>query len=179
MNSDVKNWIQKSGEQSLRRIGINDGDKILDFGCGYGYYSIPLAKISTKGIVYALDMNAKKITEFKKSLQNYNLNNIKIIQTSGELKLPFADESLDFVLLFDVLHNHYFTAAARIKVLLEINRITKKDGLISVFPKHMIEKELKKDMKKTNFSFRRKIKAKVLHFYSLEDNTILNFQKMN
>ena len=54
MNADIKKWLEKDGEQFLRKIGLKEGQTVLDFGCGEGHYAIPAAKIvSNKGKVYA------------------------------------------------------------------------------------------------------------------------------
>jgi len=48
--------IESRAIELLERIGISKGQTVLDFGCGYGIYTIPVAKIVGKqGRVYALD----------------------------------------------------------------------------------------------------------------------------
>ena len=45
----------------LRRIGIKKGQTVLDFGCGYGAYTIPVAEIvGEQGRVYALDKDKER-----------------------------------------------------------------------------------------------------------------------
>jgi len=46
----------------LQKVGIRKGQTVLDFGCGYGMYTIPVAKIAGKqGRVYALDKNKETL----------------------------------------------------------------------------------------------------------------------
>jgi ubiquinone/menaquinone biosynthesis C-methylase UbiE len=42
----------------LLEIGINEGQSVLDFGCGSGTYSLPAAKlVGKKGRIYSVDVN--------------------------------------------------------------------------------------------------------------------------
>jgi len=123
--------------EALEKAGIKRGKTILDFGCGSGTYTIPAAKIVGKeGIVYALDKDKKALDELLQKAESAGLENIKRIDTSGELKIPLADESVDIVLLYDVFHSYYFSQMAdRRKLLEEVYRVSKRDALSSVWPK--------------------------------------------
>ncbi|MBE9483077.1 MAG: hypothetical protein IMY88_05280, partial [Chloroflexi bacterium] len=56
MKSAIENWIEEAGEKFLKDIGIKRGQKVLDFGCGSGNYTIPAARIvGEQALVYALD----------------------------------------------------------------------------------------------------------------------------
>jgi precorrin-6B methylase 2 len=87
----------------LRKVGIRQGQLVLDFGCGSGTYTIPAAKIvGEQGRVYALDKDGKTLDELMQKAKSAGLKNIERIDTSGELKFGLADESIDSILLFDV-----------------------------------------------------------------------------
>jgi precorrin-6B methylase 2 len=44
----------------LQQVGIRTGQAVLDFGCGYGTYTIPVAEIvDRQGKVYALDKDVE------------------------------------------------------------------------------------------------------------------------
>ena len=45
MRDDLKKWMEGEGERVLKQVGIKTGQIILDFGCGSGNYSLPIAKI--------------------------------------------------------------------------------------------------------------------------------------
>ena len=36
MDLDIKKWIEKDGVEFLKNIGIDEGNVVLDFGCGSG-----------------------------------------------------------------------------------------------------------------------------------------------
>ena len=39
----LKNWEDRDGVAFLKNVGVKTADKVLDFGCRVGHYSIPAA----------------------------------------------------------------------------------------------------------------------------------------
>jgi len=163
----------------LKKAGIKRGKTVLDFGCGSGTYTIPAAKIvGEEGKVYALDKDEKALAQLMQKAESAGLENIKRIDTSGELKIPLTDESVDIVLLYDVFHSYYFSQVAdRRKFLEEIYRVSKRDAFISVWPKHM-ESEAKEEIESANFYFEREYPGTLIHDdIDIEKGKVLNFRK--
>jgi ubiquinone/menaquinone biosynthesis C-methylase UbiE len=105
LTNDIKSWLSKAGIVFLDEVGIKEGDVLLDFGCGVGHYTIPSAKlVGEHGKVYALDENGEPLDELMEMAKSESLDNIKPMKSSGELKISLPDESVDVVLLYDVLH---------------------------------------------------------------------------
>jgi len=163
----------------LGKIGVSRGQTILDFGCGSGTYTVPAAKISGKrGKVYALDKDRQALDELMRRAKSAGLKNIGRMQTSGELEIDLADESVDKVLLFDVFHSYYFLRADdRGRLLAEIYRITKPSASLSVWPKHM-ESEAEEEIKNAGFHLAEEISGMLVHENNnLERGKVLNFEK--
>ena len=178
--ADVKRWLEEISEGTLRRVGIKEGQLLLDFGCGMGYYTIPSARIvGREGRVYAIDKDKDCLDRIKKIAREEGLNNIDFINTAAEVRLPLRDESIDVVLLYDVLHFYYFTRDKRSKLLKEIYRVSKKNALISVYPKHMKLDEIKMDMEKADFLLKEELILTVIHDNSLIKDHLLNFKKVS
>ncbi|OGJ45033.1 MAG: methyltransferase type 11 [Candidatus Kerfeldbacteria bacterium RIFOXYA2_FULL_38_24] len=112
----------------LATLGVNNktGD-VAEFGCGYGTFTIPAAKL-IKGVIYALDIEPEMIRITNEEAKKQNLDNINAIlrdfvsQGSG---LP--DESVDYVMLFNILHLENPDI-----LLAEAKRILKKDGKLGI-----------------------------------------------
>ena len=77
---------------------------VADFGCGYGTFTIPAAKI-IRGKIYAFDIEPEMIEITKKKARELNLDNVEavlrdfILEGSG-----LKGSSVDFVMLFNILH---------------------------------------------------------------------------
>jgi len=138
----------------LQKVGIRKGQTILDFGCGYGMYTMPVAKIAgTQGRVYALDKDKEALDVLMQKTKSAGLKNVKRMETSGDLEIELPDESVDGVLLFEVFHSFYFPQAGdRRRLLGEIHRIMKPSAFlsISVWP-NLIETETEDEIKNANF----------------------------
>jgi ubiquinone/menaquinone biosynthesis C-methylase UbiE len=118
----------------LEEAGLGQGQAVLDYGCGIGSYAIPAAQIvGDAGVVYALDIHPLAVEAVARRARKENLTNVETIQSNRETGLP--DESLDAVLLYDVLHSVPDKGA----LLRELHRVLKPGGSLSVVPDHMEE----------------------------------------
>lgn len=163
----------------LRRIGIKNGQTVLDFGCGSGTYAIPIAKIvGKKGKVYALDKDKNALDNLMKKAKSGRLKNIRRMATSGELQISLPGESVDITLLFDVFHRFYFPQIDdRRKLMDEIYRITKTEGFVSVWPKHM-ESEVRGEIEGVNFYLEKEYLGTLIHDNKdIETGKVINFRK--
>jgi ubiquinone/menaquinone biosynthesis C-methylase UbiE len=121
----------------LQEVGIQPGALVLDFGCGPGGYILPLSKlVGPYGMIYALDINPLAIRAVKKLVLKHHLNNVETILSDGKTGLP--DTSMDIVLLYDVLH----TLNHPEDILVELYRVLKPDGILSMSDHHLKEEEI-------------------------------------
>jgi ubiquinone/menaquinone biosynthesis C-methylase UbiE len=171
--------LEKKVLEIMRRIGIKNGQTVLDFGCGSGTYTIPVAKIvGKKGRVYALDKDKHALDTLMKKAQPARLKNIGRMAISGEMRIELPDKSVDVTLLFDVFHRYYFPQMSDRKRLLdEIYRITKTGGFVSVWPKHM-ETEVRAEMEAANFCLEDAFLETLIHDNKdVETGEVINFRK--
>ncbi len=99
-------WIQFfDPSQALNQLGLScHVIDVADFGCGYGTFTIPAAKIIT-GKIYAFDMEPEMIKTVEQKAKELNLGNVEAVlcdfisEGSG-----LEDASVDFVFLFNILH---------------------------------------------------------------------------
>jgi len=181
MVSDTRRWLEGDGEAFLKRVGVRKDQNVLDFGCGTGNYAIPAAKIVGEGgKVYALDREDRVLSRARPKAEESRLQNIEIVQTGGEFDTGFEDASMDVVLLYDVLYSHTFpgSAAERKKLLGEMCRLLKPEGLLSVYPMHGDPEEVKEEAEGQGFRLVEEYTATVIGFIGdLASGHILNFRK--
>ena|SRR3989338_5718163 len=115
-------------EKVLKTLSIGQKTTdVVDFGCGYGTFSIPTSKI-IKGNVYALDLEPDMVRMTQEKAKSLGLKNVKAIlrnfvsQGSG-----LSDESVDYAMLFNILHIEHPE-----KLLEEAWRILRKDGRLGI-----------------------------------------------
>ncbi len=99
----------------------------LEFGSGYGTFTIPAAKI-IKGNIYALDIDSSMIERLKQkiteeSIPNINVRQIDFIKEGTKLN----DSTMDYTMLFNILHTK-----DPVKLLNEAYRILKPNGKIGI-----------------------------------------------
>jgi len=188
MQDEMEKWEREGGVKFLRKIGIRPGQKVLDFGARVGHYSIPAANIvEDKGMIYAVDKEQDSLSELEQKTNRMALKNIKIVKSSGEMTLDLENEFIDVVLLYDVLH--YFKTDERKILYNEVYRILKPDGLLSVYPKHVLEDaplnefrnlhldDVKREIQNSGFFFKEKYCGTISHDNSLNQGCVFDFKK--
>jgi len=111
----------------LEAAGLIQGQKVMEVGCGPGFFTIPAAKIvGDAGIVYATDVNPLAIARVEQKIRSQGIRNIKpmLINAAGS-GLP--DGSVDLSFVFGLRH----ISGGISGVLSEMHRILKPGGLLS------------------------------------------------
>lgn len=112
----------------LTTLGLNSQTRdVAEFGCGYGTFTIPAAKI-IKGKVYALDIEPEMIRITDEEAKKNRLNNVQAIQRDFMAEgsgLP--EESIDYAMLFNILHLENPVA-----LITEARRILKEGGKLGI-----------------------------------------------
>jgi len=147
-------------EEEVRKLDLQEGQKILDYGCGIGSYTFPAAKlVGEKGRVYALDKQPLAIKKIEKKAQEETFYNIDTILSDRDTGLP--DESVDVILLYGVLPE----IEDKESLLKELYRILKPNGYLSTrFCFRMKKDRILEIMEKTNLFSLREQKGHILNF---------------
>ncbi len=132
----IRNKLEKLlgnvGDMSLKRrarriieeINPKEGEKILDLGCGTGYYLFLLSSLPVNLDLTGLDHDKKALDEAKATLDN---RKIKFVLGDSHI-LPFKDNSFDKVVASEVLEHLENDERA----LREIFRILKPNGIVVI-----------------------------------------------
>jgi ubiquinone/menaquinone biosynthesis C-methylase UbiE len=121
----------------VKEVGMKEGFHVLDYGCGPGSYVPAVAELVGKsGKIYALDINPAAIKMVKKIAVKKQLSNVETILSDCNTGLP--DNSIDVVLLYDTFHD----LVDQNRVLKELHRVLKPNGILSFNDHHMEENEI-------------------------------------
>jgi ubiquinone/menaquinone biosynthesis C-methylase UbiE len=121
----------------LKEVGIKAGFHVLDYGCGPGSYIVPLAElVGASGKIYALDVNTLAVRAVQKLASKKELTNVQTILS--DCKTGLLPESLDVILLYDILHDLDKPGA----VLAELHKVLRQKGILSVTDHHLKEDEI-------------------------------------
>ncbi len=129
--------LSKVGDLSFRRrivtlldyLDVQPSDKILDAGCGEGFYLMLLDELYGCQIV-GLDNDPQILERAKRWVGEKS--NVKFV-VGGVTKLPFEDESFDKIILSEVLEHVPDDRQA----LNEVYRVLKKGGTLGItVPNH-------------------------------------------
>jgi ubiquinone/menaquinone biosynthesis C-methylase UbiE len=85
-------------------LPIEPGQAVADIGCGPGFFSIALARRTSPGLLYALDIVPEFVAIAKKRLAAAKVKNAKLI-VSEELDFKLPEGSLDGAFLAFVVHH--------------------------------------------------------------------------
>ena len=171
--------LSRVASEVTKSAGVKPGQSVLDFGCGSGVYTIPVAGVvGSRGKVYALDKDGGVLDDLMRRADSAGLANIRRLDTPWGTQIALANDSVDVVLLFDVFHDYYFSSAAERQDLLgEIRRILKLGGVLSVYPKHM-ETEAKTEIESAGFNLESDLFLTLVHNKTdIERGRIMNFKK--
>lgn len=94
--------------------------KILDIGCGFGWFELDVLKRGVKQVagieISEEDLRAPRLIEDKKA----------IFKVAGALKLPFEDDYFDTVVAWEVIE--HIPKETESKMFKEVSRVLKRNG---------------------------------------------------
>lgn len=185
---EMERWERVEGIAFLKRVGVREGDTVVDFGARVGHYSLPAAAIvGFKGKVYAFDKNAAALNELTQRSPAATADRIVTVHTAGEPELDRPDESVDVCMLYDILH--ILSTTSRRSLYKEARRVLKDSGILSVYPKHVAEdgaadyfkdmtaNDVSREICSSGFLFKERICGRLSHDDALVSGCVWIFAK--
>lgn len=121
----------------LDEAGIKEGFHVLDYGCGPGSYIVPVVElVGRSGKIYALDIHPLAIQAVRRIAAKKGMTNVQTILSDCHTGL--MPHSVDVVLLYDILHD----LKEPDRVLVELHRVLKPKGILSLSDHHLKEEEI-------------------------------------
>src|SRR5207253_4296302 len=116
--------MRESGEALVQRLGIKQGLKVLDLGCGDGTTALPEAKLGAE--VLGVDIARNLVEAGNRRAQEYGLTNLRFQEGDACNLSELAGDTFDLVVsIFGAMF-----APKPFDVAKEMVRVTRPDGRI-------------------------------------------------
>ena len=184
--SNNDKWFESYGEITLKHVGFKMGQTVLDFGCGPGSYAIPVAKIIGEQYqVFAMEKDRMETERLTSRAKSMGLKNIVSLDANGESIIPLDNESIDAILLYDVLHYYFYPHEnERRKLLAELWRVLKPGGVLSLSPTHLDSymepklADIEREIADANFSREMEYRdLQMMHDGGMQKGRVINYRK--
>ncbi len=100
--------VDKGTLAMLSVCTVNDGDCIVDLGCGYGVVGIWAANFTDASNVYMLDINGEALQYAKRNADKNGFSDINVIESNGYENLDRA--GIDIILSNPPYHTDFAVA---------------------------------------------------------------------
>jgi ubiquinone/menaquinone biosynthesis C-methylase UbiE len=133
----------------LKGAGLKEGHKVLEVGCGPGFFTIPASRIvGDEGRVYAVDIHPRAIARVKEKIEKEALKNLTPM-CSNASNTGLKGGSVDLAFLFGL---RYFAGGLE-NVISELHRVLKPGGIISFEKTRGSEGELIEEIERGGFTY--------------------------
>ena len=133
----------KNPHKILRQAGLKSGQKVLEVGCGPGFFTLPAADIvGDKGLVYAVDLNPYTIKRVQKKISRSGIKNIHPMCVNAS-HTGLTDQSIDTAFLFGLPR----IAGGEDTLLRELNRLLKPEAVLACEKEGALKKNVSKNGK--------------------------------
>lgn len=102
LDSKIRRWLQNP--QKILSPYVKEGMKVLDVGCGPGFFSVELAKlVGADGKVYSVDLQEGMLQKLRDKIYGTLLERIIQLVKCEKDKIVLT-EKVDFILAFYMVH---------------------------------------------------------------------------
>ncbi|MCD4699916.1 MAG: class I SAM-dependent methyltransferase [Phycisphaerae bacterium] len=184
MTGKIDKWLRSGPEAILRKAGLREGNRVVDFGCREGRYAMSAARIvGDFGWVQAVDIDKKILRKVKRQAAKKGLTNVNTVHIAQHGAIPVRAGTIDVILLYDVLHGWYFPEKAqRDNLLRQVHRCLRPGGVLSCCLTHLRQfgwtyKEILAEIKDAGFRLNRQFRPTLVHDDKLVRIRIFQFTK--
>lgn len=143
----LNNWVRKLFQNPRKIVGeyISEGDTVVDFGCGPGFFSIEMARlVGSKGKVFAVDLQEEMLEYVKRKAAGKDIaGRIEYHRCKSDRVGLQLEKKADFMLAFYMVHETPNPAAFLEEVKLLLNKGGK---FLVVEPKMHVNLEMVEEM---------------------------------
>jgi ubiquinone/menaquinone biosynthesis C-methylase UbiE len=114
--------------EPLRAAGLGPGQRVLEVGCGPGFFTVPASEIvGQDGSVTSLDVSPTAVAHVRRKVERAGASNVDVfLANAAQTDLP--EESFDLVFVFGLGH----VVGDLEDLWAELHRLLKPKGVLSV-----------------------------------------------
>jgi ubiquinone/menaquinone biosynthesis C-methylase UbiE len=117
----------------LERIGLEGERRVLEVGCGPGFFPLPASQlVSGEGALYALEPDAGMVQILQEKARRKELRNVETIVAGAE-ETGLDDDSTDFAYMVDTFHH----IEQKERALQELHRVLKPGDALVIVDTHL------------------------------------------
>jgi ubiquinone/menaquinone biosynthesis C-methylase UbiE len=141
--------LVRNPNKLLHGAGLKKGQKVIEVGCGPGFFTIPAARIvGNEGHIYAVDIHPRAVDRVKKKIKKAALTNVTpLCVNASNTKLPGG--SIDLAFIFGLRS----IAGGFERMIFELHRVLKLEGILSFEKTRGSEGKLIKEVERGGFSY--------------------------
>lgn len=114
--------------ETLRELGLNSGESLVDIGSGNGYFTLPAARIVAPAPVYALDLDPSVLEELEHIADQQEISNCVPIDGDARSLPDHVPDTVDVVLIANTFHG----IESPDTILENVANVLDEDGTISI-----------------------------------------------
>jgi 2-polyprenyl-6-hydroxyphenyl methylase / 3-demethylubiquinone-9 3-methyltransferase len=127
----IEKLLENTGDMALKRrarriveeLNPQDSEKILDVGCGDGYYLYLLSNLGIKLSLTGADFDKRALESARKNLGS---KKVRLVWADLMKRLPFEDKTFDKIVMSEVVEH----LPDDVKGLKEVRRVLKPGGIL-------------------------------------------------
>jgi len=89
---------------TLRELGLQSGETVVEIGSGNGYFALPAARIAHPGTVYAVDLDATLLDELEVLADRNGIDDVAAVRGDARSLADHVPDPADVALLLNAFH---------------------------------------------------------------------------
>ena len=141
--------LVRNPHKLLKAAGLKEGRKVLEVGCGPGFFTIPAGEIvGNEGHVYAVDIHPRAVERVEEKIEKAALKNVTPMYVNAS-STGLPGRSIDLAFVFGLR----YIAGGLDNLLIEMRRILRPEGMLSFEKTRGSERELIEEVERGGFIY--------------------------